>query len=367
MKVVHLSSVHSPSDTRIFIRECRALAQAGYSITYIVSSDQPPQTVDGVNIVPVPKPSGRAQRMTETVWRVYQAARQQKADIYHFHDPELIPIGILLKLQGAKVIYDVHEDVPKDILSKPWLPTALRPILSKMAMLAWAISARLFTIVAATPSIASGFPGRAILVRNFPPLEEMNLLEDREYSQRSNTVAYIGDITRVRGIAEMIGAVGLLTPSLNAKLILGGRFSPPELETGMRQLPGWDRVDFKGWMDRQRVHRTLSEARVALLLFHPVPNHLEAQPNKLFEYMAAGLPMVVSDFPLWRELVGKVGCGLLVDPLDMKAVTGAIQWLLDNPEQAELIGKKGQQAVREEYNWDVDKPRLLELYQGLQQ
>ncbi|MBD3768073.1 MAG: glycosyltransferase, partial [Gammaproteobacteria bacterium] len=102
-----------------------------------------------------------------------------------------------------------------------------------------------------------------------------------------------------------------------------------------------------------------------LVTFLPAPNHIDAQPNKMFEYMSAGLPIITSIFPLWREIVEGNQCGLCVDPLDPQAIGEAIQYLIDNPVEAEQMGKNGRQAVEQKYNWTIEEQKLLDLYAGL--
>ncbi|MGQ9498496.1 MAG: glycosyltransferase, partial [Desulfotomaculales bacterium] len=166
-------------------------------------------------------------------------------------------------------------------------------------------------------------------------------------------------------IREMVTAMTLLPEALGVRLVLAGKFVPPFLEDEVRQLPGWERVDFRGWQDRAAVARLLGEARAGLVVLYPEPNYVEAQPNKLFEYMSAGLPVIASDFPLWRDIVEEAGCGLLVDPLDPAAIAQAIQWILEHPKEAEAMGRRGQKAVFDRYNWDTEAAKLLAFYRRL--
>jgi len=102
-----------------------------------------------------------------------------------------------------------------------------------------------------------------------------------------------------------------------------------------------------------------------LVLYHPVPNHTDAQPNKLFEYMSAGIPVISSNFPLWKEIVEGHQCGICVDPLKPDEIAKAIQWILDNPEKAKKMGENGRRAVEEKYNHTVEEKKLLTLYKLL--
>jgi len=305
--------------------------------------------------------------MTRTVWQVYRSAVRADGDVYHFHDPELIPMGFLLRLRGKKVVYDVHEDLPRQILSKHWIPWWLRGVVAKGAELMEALAARFLDgIVAATPAIAARFPReKTVVVQNFPILSEFVVSEVVPYKERPPYVVYVGGISVIRGIFEMVKAMEHLPPNGQATLVIAGEFTPPALEEEVRKLPGWERVQFLGWQTRQQVVSLLGKARMGLVLLHPTPNYIDALPVKLFEYMAAGIPVVASDFPLWRRIVEEASCGLLVNPLDPGAIAEAITWLLEHPEEAEAMGKRGRRAVLEKYNWEKEAEKLIEFYRSI--
>jgi len=188
--------------------------------------------------------------------------------------------------------------------------------------------------------------------------------KEKPFSKRSPAVAYVGGIAKIRAIKEIVNAISIVK-SNKARLKLAGEFRQKILEQKIREEDGWDRVDFLGWQSRGEVAKLLSDVIAGLVLFYPEPNNIASQPNKLFEYMSAGLPVIASDFPLWREIIDGAGCGLLVDPLDVKAIAEAIQWMLEHPDQAEEMGKRGQKAIMEKYNWTIEEEKLLGLYKGL--
>ncbi len=325
------------------------------------------ESVNGVRIRAVPKPTGRFDRMLGTVREVYRVALEENAIIYHFHDPELIPVGIQLKNKGKKVIYDVHEDLPRQILTKPWIVPFLRRVVGAGAQVVENLCAHYFDrIVTVTSTIADRFPeNKTTIVHNYPIFEEFSGADFIPYQERDPLVVYVGGITVIRGIKEMVKAVELIPANWGVKLILAGKFSPPALENDVSSMAGWSNVEYLGWQSREEVADLLNKARIGLVLLHPTLNYMNAYPIKLFEYMAAGIPVVASDFPLWRKIVSDIGCGLVADPLNPQAIADAILWLLAHPVEAEIMGKRGQDAVIKKYNWNTESQELLDVYQSL--
>ena len=220
--------------------------------------------------------------------------------------------------------------------------------------------------MAATPVIARRFPkGKTVTVQNFPIVGELARGEAEPYDERPPHVAYVGGITTYRGAREMVRALGHLPGGSELRLMLAGTVHPPELAEELERLPGWSRVEFLGWQSRPQIAALLGRVRAGLVVLHPIVNYLDAYPVKLFEYMSVGIPVIASDFPLWRRIVDEAECGLLVDPLDPKAIAGAIQWLLEYPEEAEAMGRRGREAVRKKYNWDAEAKKLLAFYEDL--
>lgn len=365
-----MTTVHSALDARIFHKECRSLARAGFQMT-IIGPHVSDTVADQVRIKSITRDTSRLARMTRTVWRVYREALRQRADIYHFHDPELIPAGLLLRAAGKRVIYDIHEDLPKDVHSKFYLPAWSR------GWIAWAMKGledaacgHFSALVTVTPSIADRFRAvncRTVIVHNYPYQTEIAAAQtSAPWETRRNSVAYAGNISALRGIREMVSAMALLPGGLHAVLELAGNDAPENVRAEeLREHPGWERVVHHGILDRPATFRLLHSVRAGLVLFHPEPNHLEAMPQKIFEYMGAGLPVIASDFPLWRRILGEIGCALFVDPQDPRSIAQAIEYVLKHPGEAEEMGRRGQVAMFERYTWDTQAEILIRLYSVL--
>jgi glycosyltransferase involved in cell wall biosynthesis len=367
-KIAQLTSVHAVNDIRIFHKQCCSLAKAGYDVTMVVPGEKDVAR-EGVQIRCLPKEKKRLARMTKTAWRCYREALRLGADLYHFHDPELIPVGLLLRAHGKKVIYDIHEDVPKDILSKQYLPVWSRKSIAWVVKHIENASCRRFSaLVAATPAIRRRFAsdnGNVHMVRNFPIPEELVSRTGIAWRDRDSAVTYVGGVTGLRGIREMVRAMELVPPGLNARLDLAGSAIYGDSLDDLPQLPGWARTKFHGYLDRPGIAELYGRSRAGLVLFHPAPNHMEAMPMKLFEYMAAGIPVIASDFPAWREIIEGARCGLLVDPLRPGEIAEAIEFVLTHPADAEEMGRRGRVAVRERYSWDTQADVLFDLYAQL--
>ncbi len=367
-KVVHLTSVHTAFDVRVFHKECKSLARSGKNVV-LIAPHPSDKVVDSVEVKGIRSSGGRFVRMTRTAWRLYREALRQNGDVYHFHDPELIPLGLLLAARGNTVVYDLHEDAPSDILHKDYIPRRLRrPLMWCVRKLEDAACSRFSGLVAATPTIAKRFYSinpNTVVVHNFPKFDEIAPNVALPWSERIVAVAYIGSISERRGIGRILKALALLPSASSAQMMLAGPLSPGGLLTELERLPGWARVQYLGVLDRPSVANLLSRVRLGLMVLQPEPNLVNAMPIKLFEYMAAGIPVIASDFPLWRKIIGEAGCGLLVDPQDPLAIARAMEYLLSHDAEAEAMGRRGRQAACELYNWDREERVLLKFYSDL--
>ncbi len=362
-RVCHISTVHPTKDIRIFEKECCSLEQAGYEV-HLITTHQRDEEIRGVKILSLPLPKNRFFRAFKNGLLAYRRALKCRSDLYHFHDPELIPVGFLLSLRKKRVVYDIHEDVPQSIHNKEWIPRYLRSCLSRIVKkLEDGCARRMDYLIAATPAIRNRFSGlasRAVDINNFPMLTEFAGL-DSGWERKERAVCYIGSLDRFRGMVEMTMAIGLT----DGKLLLAGTISPENQRDLISHLPGWTHVEDLGQLDRRGVTRTLGRSMAGLVLYQPHPNHVHAQPNKMFEYMAAGIPVIASDFPLWREIIAQNKCGICCDPLNPVEIAGAIRWVFDHPEEAWKMGECGRKAVAEKYNWEAERQKLFAVYEQL--
>lgn len=365
MRVVHLTSVHSHHDIRIYQKMCRSLARHGYEVHLVAPWDGRGsiQGADGVHMHSVAKPTTRRERFRKTREEVYQKGLALQGDFYHIHDPELLPVGRRLKRHAhALVIYDSHEDARAALRDKPWLMRGSRRAVSRVYGLYedWSV-AQLSGVISATPAIGRRFarhPGHAtiknyVLAGEFAPHDDVwNMAEPR--------CLYAGVMTRERGIHEMIDAIALCGD--RSQLLLAGRWDSAEIQRQAQGREGWKQVQCCGELPRDRLAQMMRAAHIGLLLFHPLANHINAQPNKLFEYMAAGLPVIVSHFPLWVDLVTKAQCGIAVDPRSPTEIAQAIRTLSHDPELAREMGRNGRKAVETIYNWSIEEKKLVAYY-----
>jgi glycosyltransferase involved in cell wall biosynthesis len=363
MHVVQLTSAHPRHDVRIFHKQCRSLAEAGLEVTLVVADGKGDDLANGVMIRDVGRSAGRARRMLGSASRVFRTARRLKADLYHLHDPELIPWGLALRGKGAPVVFDAHEDLPAQIASKYYLSKWVRGPLARTTAVgeAWAFH-RFDALVGATPAITQQLlqrNNRSALVANYPLRNEFAPPHDRQPQH----ALFAGAISRIRGIGELADAMALTKPGRRLHLV--GPMAHDGIAARVEASAGRPAIDVLGTVDRQRVADEMATAVCGVVTFLDAPNHVDAQPNKLFEYMSAGIPVIASHFELWRSLIEGERCGLCVDPADSRAIAEAIDFLFDNPAEAEEMGRRGRAAIELRLNWETQAEALLELYRSL--
>jgi glycosyltransferase involved in cell wall biosynthesis len=367
-KICHITTVHDPFDPRIFRKELMTLVGAGYDVS-LIAQHKKNETVHGVNIIALPKPSGRLRRMITLSVRALWFGINQKADIYHFHDPELIPTGIVLRILGKRVIYDVHEDYVTAMGVKDYMPEWFRKLLALFIKVPESIGKLFFTIVLAESYYRERFPNGEVL-RNYPLLADMRVVQKRCDKKIGSPcrLIYTGNLTSDRG-ALIYAAIPTFQKDIEVYCIGN---CPSKVADAMEDIAGSNfsqlyiegidsHVSFDRILDYYEKHKWLA----SLAIFLPDPHSFRKELTKFYEYMMMGIPIIASNFPVWKSLIETNGCGMCVDPLNMNEIREAIEFLRQNPDAQKKMGENGKRLVTEQYNWETESRKLLQLYEKL--
>ncbi|RKL68297.1 glycosyl transferase [Salipaludibacillus neizhouensis] len=365
-KVVHLTTVHHPLDPRIFYKECSSLDKAGYDVTLIApeSPDLQLERQNEISILPLKKYKNRFVSMVFSTIEAYKKAKKLNADFYHFHDPELLPVAWLLKKKSNVVVYDIHEDYETGIVTRSYLNRPLRVFISKCYKLIEKLLSGNMELCLAEKYYQEKYPrGKCIL--NYPLLNPELLKNDELNEDFENKLLYTGNLTKDRG-----ALLHASLPKVDEKVsvFLFGRCSKGLAEE-MFQVAGEKQTQlFVEGVDRYVPKQELDKSYVSqrwlagLALFPPSDHYKKKELTKFFEYMTAGIPVLCSDFPVWKEFINKYQCGLTVNPQNESDIKEAIDFLRRNPMKAKEFGNNGRKAVLEELNWEKEEKKLLDWY-----
>jgi glycosyltransferase involved in cell wall biosynthesis len=364
-KVAHLTSVHPRYDTRIFEKECISLANNGFDVFLIVSDNRGEETKNNLKIIDVGSAKNRFYRIFFIPYLIYKKAIEVNADLYHFHDPELIFCGLFLKMKGKKVIYDVHEDVPLQIMNKHYLPEIIKRTVSKLFnFIEKKISKRFNYIFTATDFIKEIFlkiNKSCETINNYPIIGQ--LCNDLEWKGKENAILYVGSINEFRGVTETIRSLEFI--ETNVIFYLAGNFGEEKFHEKLKKEKFFEYVRYQGFINKIDYKELCSKSKIGLIIDQPIENYIDAFATKMFEYMEAGIPFICSDFPKWKEFVRENNCGICVNPNDHYEISNAINFLLGNDVIAEDMGKNGKKAVYEKYNWTREEQKLISIYYEL--
>ncbi|MBN1338009.1 MAG: glycosyltransferase family 4 protein [Bacteroidales bacterium] len=362
-KICHISTVHPALDDRIFYKECSSLAEAGYEVMYIVQHPRD-EKIGNVNILALSEFKNRFVRFFKGNFLAIKLCLWTGARLCHFHDPELMPAGVILRILGKKVVYDVHEDLPGQALYKEWIRSGLiRMLASGLILVAEKISCLFFNgIAAATQDIQKKYPPRkTILLRNFPVTALIERSRPFSFPDKKFRLVYAGGLTKIRGIREIIDAVGLLHGKV--ELILIGKFSDDGFFDQCRLSTGWRYVNYIGHIKHEDVFGYVAACDAAIAMLYPVKNYLTSLPVKAFEYMALRKPMILSGFPFWKETFAN--CAIFADPYNPEDIAESITRLAENRVLAAELGQNGKRAVEQGFSWEREEKELLNLYQRI--
>jgi len=363
-KVCHITSAHSRYDVRIFVKECVSLAKNGYDVTLIVNDNDPDEINEGVKIISTKfKPKNRLERFFNSKKLLLSKALEVDADIYHFHDPDLLPLGNKIKKMGKKVVFDSHEDVPMQIMDKTWIPKMLRGCIAKIYTIYEKDSLRSYdAAISVTPHVVERLlkiNPNTVMVTNYPIVD----FESNISKKPNNSICFAGGISDQWCHDKIIKALEKID---DVEYILAGVGTKEYMDL-LQSLPGWNKVKYVGKVPHMEVKNIYAKSIVGMALNYS--NQAKGEGTlgntKLFEFMEAGLPVICTDYRLWREIVEGNNCGICVNPNDIDEITEAIRYILNNPEKAKAMGENGREAAIEKYNWGVQEKVLLNLYRKL--
>lgn len=363
-KVCHITSAHSRYDVRIFIKQCKSLANNGYDVTLIVNDDKDDEKIDGVNIISTNcKIENRWDRFIGARKKLMNKATEADCDIYQLHDPDLLPMGNKLKRMGKAVIFDSHEDVSRQIKDKEWIPIIVRNAISKTYEIYEKFSVEKYdAVISVTPHIVERFRkiiANAVMVTNYPIVDE----NEEIVRNPTNAICFAGGIGKQWSHHEILKSIEYID---DIKYILAGGVNKEYLEI-LRSLPAWEKVEYRGKVSHKEVRDIYSESKIGMALNYST--QAEGQGTlgntKLFEFMEAKLPVICSNYSLWEEIIEKYKCGICVDPKNVEEIKEAIVYIINNPDEARIMGENGRKAIIEKYNWSTQEKELLRIYSNI--
>lgn len=378
MRVVHLGLSHGIDDIRIVRKECRSLSEAGFDVFYLTSDRHGKnidQVIDGTRVMTVEDTTNLyslrknffkfIKKYKMINFNIFKAALKLDADIYHIHESHLLSVGKKLKKQGKIVIYDSHEDMPRqqyDYFRDRYNHLVGRIYEAASEAYENKIAKKFDYIIAATDHIGERFKGiniNTVVVKNYPLLDDI-LCNNENFEMRSNLLCFAGSIGDSNGISNVLKAM----EKVNGRFLLAGSLSNAD-KCKYEKMSGWEKTDYLGFLDRSKINELYNKCVAGIVTYMPTENYFEGLPIKMFEYMIAGLPVITSDFPLRKEIVLKNQCGICVNPENPNEISKAINYIFENKQQAKTMGINGRKAIFKEYNWDIEKQKLLNIYNGL--
>ncbi len=374
VKVCHFSSVHHVWDTRVFYRECSSLAQ-DFDVT-LIAIGKDSYVKNGVQVIGIPKPTSFLQRFLFTIWKVFYLAVKQDAAIYHIHDAEMVPFGMILGILGKKVIYDIHENTLGDIQLKPWLSA------SQKKWAGWAYRLFLqtgkqfmhYVPVVADPKLLHDFyvsEEECTIVQNFADLDELAPYQVMDRGGlEGNHLFYVGMIRDMYyNIDPFLEAIYLLQQQGKiCELHLIGYFGV-NAQTSFDHLPYWkaisQQIHFYGFLDQAKAYEISKQCKVGLCIKNQPDDMLVSHERKLFEYMCIGLPAIFCDSAIYCNLNNEFQIGIPVDVQSAQAISTALCDLLYKPGLLNELSAINLMASKEKYNWHKEYARLRFLYDHL--
>lgn len=365
IKVCHLTSVHPRYDVRIFHKECFSLKEAGFDVYLIVADGKGDEIKEGIKILDVGKRENKLKRIIFSTKDILKKARALNACIYHFHDPELIGVGLKLKNEKKQVIYDIHEDYYKQIFLKHGLIMPVKWIIAKCYRFMEMSIFRFFSaLIVPQPKMLRNYTGCNKNVRsicNFVKLSDSDIVSQ---NFEKPYIYHGGGLSEVRGLMNMINAMEFVRSDIN--LIIAGPISDALLQR-VKNLKGWAKTKYLGLLSYKESILYYKNSEIGLILYNNVGQYYLSYSIKLFEYMSYGKPVIMPDFGEWTKFNRENNCGVNVDVTDHVAVANTIDLLMEDIAWRHQLGRNAMEAIIKKYNWPSEAEKLVQLYDSLSQ
>ena len=368
-KITHLSSVHPRYDTRIYLKECLSLSKnLDYEVSFIVADNLGYERKNNLVFYDVGKINSRLKRVFITTRKIYKKCIELDSDIYHFHDPELIPVGLKLKKKGKIVIFDIHENIYYQIKDKDYINKYIRNFIASAYKLYEKYALRKFDqLILAEDSYLNYYQNlskNVDIILNLPDIKSLEPFFNLE--RKENGIFYVGSITENRGLDVIIKAIKLLEEeNIDFFMHYIGPYNEKDLIKNKVSKLNNKHIKFYNSLPLTNALKYSIKSKVGLSILKPIKNYKESYSTKVFEYMALGLPVITSNFPLYKDIVEKYKCGICIDPENPNELAEAIKWILKNSDEAKNMGINGNKTVKEKYNWNIEESKLNYIYKRL--
>lgn len=368
-KICHVTSVHPRYDGRIFRKMCVSLANKGYNVVLLCMDGKGDEFIDGVQISSVKyTPKNKIDRILNSSKKLLQSALAVDADLYHLHDPELLFLGEKLIKYGKKVIFDAHEDYKESLKEKEWALKIFNPIISAVyGIIEKRILKMMSAVISVTPHIVdrlSTINAKTYMVTNYPIVKPKKLVKKGD-SEGCYYICFAGGLSRqwchhnvIRALENINGVKYLVAGKNNAYF------------ESLKEEKGYEKVEYIGQIPFLELENKVYDRSIVGIALNDYVMNVGGKKGslgntKLFEYMAYGLPVICTDFDLWKEIVEGENIGVCVDPNDVQQIKNAIEKMISSPELREEMAKNAFSAVNADYSWSSQAEILFGIYENI--
>jgi glycosyltransferase involved in cell wall biosynthesis len=370
VKVCHVISGYIRDNGRVFQRQCKSLQKFGFEVSLLTNDGEIDEIKDGIRIYSCKRFwKNRFKVLFFAKYQFLESAINIDADIYQLHSPELISLGLSLQKIGKKVVYDAHEDLPRHILEKEWLPLFSRKFISffvekfmrrYLSKYNHIISPHLHVI-----NDLKSINSSCTLITNFPIVNTKRSFSLNKYLAREKTLCYTGTVYEYSNQEFILKALNDIS---DLKYRTVGYISDQQLDQ-LSNIKSYSRCNFGALIPFNQMNNFYDNTIIGIVVYDyklNLGNKLGSYgTNKIFEYMEAGIPFICTDYELWKLIIDKYNCGIYVEPQNTNQIRDALNFLLTNPEKAYEMGQNGRKAVMQEYNWEKEEISYIEIFKEI--